>query len=326
MLYLVYRNILLLIMRSTILVGGQAVIEGVMMRVPGAYATAVRKKDGGIEIKRHSFESMITNNRFLSLPIIRGMIHLYESMKMGYGTLQWSAEISEPNINQSNKFLDSILSLLSIVFAIGLFFGLPIISADFFLNYFSFKEDTLIFNIISGIIRIALFLIYLISISFLKDVHRLFQFHGAEHKTVYNFESGQNINIDNAKLFSKEHPRCGTSFIFIVMLVSIFSFTIIDTLIIALGVDLTVIKRLLFHIPCIPLVAGLSYEVLKIIAKYQKYYLFQIFAYPGLLLQKITTQNPDDSQLEVAIAALKNAFGDNLSHYEGKEFNADAIG
>mgnify|MGYP001321074438 CR=1 FL=1 len=326
MLYLVYRNILLLIMRSTILVGGQAVIEGVMMRVPGAYATAVRKKDGGIEIKRHSFESMITNNRFLSLPIIRGMIHLYESMKIGYGTLQWSAEISEPNINQSNKFLDSILSLLSIVFAIGLFFGLPIISADFFLNYFSFKEDTLIFNIISGVIRIALFLIYLISISFLKDVHRLFQFHGAEHKTVYNFESGQNINIDNAKLFSKEHPRCGTSFIFIVMLVSIFSFTIIDTFIIALGVDLTVIKRLLFHIPCIPLVAGLSYEVLKIIAKYQKYYLFKIFAYPGLLLQKITTQNPDDSQLEVAIAALKNAFGDNLSNYEGKEFNADAIG
>ena len=326
MLYLVYRNILLFIMRSTILVGGQAVIEGVMMRVPGAYATAVRKKDGGIEIKRHSFESMITNNRFLSLPIIRGMIHLYESMKIGYGTLQWSAEISDPNINQSNKFLDSILSLLSIVFAIGLFFGLPIISADFFLNYFSFKEDTLIFNIISGIIRIALFLIYLISISFLKDVHRLFQFHGAEHKTVYNFESGQNINIDNAKLFSKEHPRCGTSFIFIVMLVSIFSFTIIDTLIIALGVDLTVIKRLLFHIPCIPLVAGLSYEVLKIIAKYQKYYLFKIFAYPGLLLQKITTQNPDNSQLEVAIAALKNAFGDNLSHYEGKEFNADAIG
>ena len=326
MLYLVYRNILLFIMRSTILVGGQAVIEGVMMRVPGAYATAVRKKDGGIEIKRHSFESMITNNRFLSLPIIRGMIHLYESMKIGYGTLQWSAEISDPNINQSNKFLDSILSLLSIVFAIGLFFGLPIISADFFLNYFSFKEDTLIFNIISGIIRIALFLIYLISISFLKDVHRLFQFHGAEHKTVYNFESGQNINIDNAKLFSKEHPRCGTSFIFIVMLVSIFSFTIIDTFIIALGVDLTVIKRLLFHIPCIPLVAGLSYEVLKIIAKYQKYYLFKIFAYPGLLLQKITTQNPDDSQLEVAIAALKNAFGDNLSHYEGKEFNADAIG
>jgi len=326
MLYLVYRNILLLIMRSTILVGGQAVIEGVMMRVPGAYATAVRKKDGGVEIKRHSFESMITNNRFLSLPIIRGMIHLYESMKIGYGTLQWSAEISDPNINQSNKLLDSILSLLSIVFAIGLFFGLPIISADFFLNYFSFKEDTLIFNIISGIIRIALFLIYLISISFLKDVHRLFQFHGAEHKTVYNFESGQNINIDNAKLFSKEHPRCGTSFIFIVMLVSIFSFTIIDTLIIALGVVLTVIKRLLFHIPCIPLVGGLSYEVLKIIAKYQKYYLFKIFAYPGLLLQKITTQTPDDSQLEVAIAALKNAFGDNLSHYEGKEFNADAIG
>ncbi len=327
MLYLVYRNILLLIMRSTILVGGQAVIEGVMMRVPGAYATAVRAKDGIIKIDHHPFESIITKYKFLSFPIIRGMIHLYESMKIGYGTLQWSAEISDTDAKPVNPLLDQFLSFLSILFAIGLFFGLPILSADFFINYFQLSDNTFIFNIISGITRIILFLTYLISISFLKDVHRLFQFHGAEHKTVYNFESGQNINIDNAKTFSKEHPRCGTSFVFIVMLVSIISFTIIDTLIIILGnTELTVIKRLLFHIPCIPLVAGFSYEVLKLIAKYQKYFLFKIFAYPGLLLQKITTQNPDDSQLEVAIVALKNAFGDKLSKYEGKEFNADAIG
>ena len=328
MLYLVYRNILLMIMRSTILVGGQAVIEGVMMRVPGAYATAVRTKDGDIKIDYHPFESMISRYNFLSLPILRGMIHLYESMKIGYGTLQWSAEISEPDTNKPNKFLDTILSLLSILFAVGLFFALPLLSADFFLNYVSDSEGAFIFNIISGITRISLFLIYLISISFLKDVHRLFQFHGAEHKTVYNFESGKNLNIDNAQSFSKEHPRCGTSFVFIVMLVSIFSFTIIDSIIMAIFnlTELTVIARLSFHIPCIPLVAGFSYEVLKIIAKYQKYFLFKMFAYPGLLLQKITTQNPDDSQLEVAISALKNAFGDKLSDYEGKEFNADAIG
>ena len=202
------------------------------------------------------------------------------------------------------------------------------LSADFFLTYFANSADVFIFNIISGITRISLFLIYLISISFLKDVHRLFQFHGAEHKTVYNFESGKNLNIDNAQSFSKEHPRCGTSFVFIVMLVSIFSFTIIDSIIMIIFslTELTVVTRLLFHIPCIPLVAGFSYEVLKIIAKYQKYFLFQIFAYPGLLLQRITTQNPDNAQLEVAISALKNAFGDKLSNYEGKEFNADAIG
>ena len=328
MLYLIYRNILLLIMRSTILVGGQAVIEGVMMRVPGAYATAVRTKDGKIEVDYHPFESIITRYKLLALPIIRGMIHLYESMKIGYGTLQWSAEMTEPDAQPTNKFLDSFLSFLSIVFAIGLFFGLPILSADLAINYFKIEDNTFIFNIVSGIVRITLFLVYLISISFLKDVHRLFQFHGAEHKTVYNFESGKSINVDNAKTFSKEHPRCGTSFVFIVMLVSIFSFTIIDAIIIATFQlsELTVLTRLLFHIPCIPLVAGFSYEVLKIIAKYQQYFLFKIFAYPGLLLQKITTQTPDDSQLEVAISALKNAFGDKLSKYEGQEFNADAIG
>ncbi len=328
MLYLVYRNILLIIMRSTILVGGQAVIEGVMMRVPGAYATAVRAKDGTIKIDHHPFESIITKYKFFTLPIIRGMIHLYESMKIGYGTLQWSADISEPEANKPNKFLDAILSLLSIILAIGLFFALPLILANFFLTHFSNSNDNFIFNIISGLVRISLFLIYLISISFLEDVHRLFQFHGAEHKTVYNFESGKNINIENAQSFSKEHPRCGTSFVFIVMLVSIFSFTIIDSIIMAIFnmTELTVVTRLLFHIPCIPLVAGFSYEVLKIIAKYQQYFLFKIFAYPGLLLQKITTKNPDDSQLEVAISALKNAFGDKLSQYEGKEFNADAIG
>jgi len=315
-------------MRSTILVGGQAVIEGVMMRVPGAYATAVRAKDGTIKIDYHPFESIITKYKFLRLPIIRGMIHLYESMKIGYGTLQWSADISEPEVNKPNKFLDAILSLLSIILAIGLFFALPLILANFFLNHFSNSNDNFIFNIISGLVRISLFLIYLISISFLEDVYRLFQFHGAEHKTVYNFESGKNINIENAQSFSKEHPRCGTSFVFIVMLVSIFSFTVIDSIIMAVFnmTELTVVTRLLFHIPCIPLVAGFSYEVLKIIAKYQKYFLFKIFAYPGLLLQKITTKNPDDSQLEVAISALKNAFGDRLSEYEGKEFNADAIG
>ena len=115
-----------------------------------------------------------------------------------------------------------------------MFFGLPILSADLAINYFEIEDNTFIFNIVSGIARITLFLVYLISISFLKDVHRLFQFHGAEHKTVYNFESGKNLNINNAQSFSKEHPRCGTSFVFIVMLVSIFSFTIIDAIIIAI--------------------------------------------------------------------------------------------
>jgi len=325
MLYFIYRNILMLLMRSSILVGGQAVIEGVMMRVPGAYATAVRKINGDIAFDYHSFQSSTTNNIFYNLPIIRGMIHLYESMKIGYQTLQWSIDINTPDIKK-NEILDSILSFFSILFAIGLFFGIPLILATW-IQKLSGGEGTIAFNIISGLIRIGLFLIYLIGISFLKDIKRLFQFHGAEHKTVYNFESGKEINVSNANSFQKEHPRCGTSFVFIVMIVAIISFSIIDTVMIhMLDIQLNVIKRLLIHIPFIPIVAGFSYEVLKITAKFQKYFIFKMLAYPGLMLQKITTQTPDEQQLEVAIEALRCAFGDNLKKYQGQKFNADAIG
>ena len=325
MIYFIYRNILMLLMRSSILVGGQAVIEGVMMRVPGAYATAVRKNNGEIVFDYHPFVSITTKNSFYGLPIIRGMIHLYESMKIGYQTLQWSADMNDPDVKQ-NKFLDSILSFLSILFAIGLFFGTPLLLADF-IQQWTGGNSTIAYNIISGVIRIGLFLLYLIGISFLKDIHRLFQFHGAEHKTVYNFESGKEINISNASTFEKEHPRCGTSFVFIVMIVAIISFSIIDSILIhTMGIELNVVRRLLIHIPCIPLVAGFSYEVLKLTAKFQKYFIFKILAYPGLLLQRITTQNPDAQQLEVAIEALRCAFGDSLKDYQGKEFNADAIG
>ena len=324
MLQLLYRSILFILMRTTILVGGQAVIEGVMMRVPGAYATAVRKSDGAIELDYHKFESKVLKNSFYGLPIIRGMIHLYESMSIGYQTLQWSVEINEPNQN-TNKILDAVLSFISIIFSLGLFVGIPILVADFLQNYF-LNKNSFSFNLLSGLVRIILFLTYLISISFMKDIKRLFQFHGAEHKTVYNFESGQNLNIKNATYFPKEHPRCGTSFIFIVMLVSIISYSIIDGILIQSGVDLTVIKRLLIHIPCLPLVAGFSYEVLKITAKFQNYFIFKVLAFPGLMLQKITTQTPDDTQLEVAINALKHAFGDDLHKYSGKQFKAEAVG
>jgi len=324
MLYLIYRSISLTFMKSTILVGGQAVIEGVMMRVPGAYATAVRQSNGEVALDYHTFNSKVVSNYFYGLPIIRGMIHLYESMSIGYKTLEWSAKISEPN-QKTNKTLDSLLSFISILFSLGLFVGIPIIVADFVQNSL-LEKNTFIFNIISGLVRIFIFLTYLILISFMKDIKRLFQFHGAEHQTVYNFESGKPLTIENAKKFPKEHPRCGTSFIFIVMLVSIISYGIIDAIVINLGIDLTVIKRLLIHIPCLPIVAGFSYEVLKITAKFQNYFLFKILGFPGLMLQKITTQTPTDNQLEVAINALKHAFGDQLKKYEGKEFNAEAVG
>ena len=139
MLYLLYRSILLTLMRTTILVGGQAVIEGVMMRVPGAYATAVRKSDGTIAIDYHQFHSKVTQNSFCSLPIIRGMIHLYESMKIGYQTLQWSADIAEPD-KKNNQIIEGILSFISIIFSLGLFIGIPIIAADFLQGYITDKN------------------------------------------------------------------------------------------------------------------------------------------------------------------------------------------
>ena len=324
MLYLIYRSILLTLMKSTILVGGQAVIEGVMMRVPGAYATAVRKADGTIALDYNKFISKVTNNSFYGLPIIRGMIHLFESMSIGYKTLEWSAKIAEPD-QKTNKFIDAILTIISLIFSLSLFVGLPLLAADLLQHYY-LSENTFVFNMISGLVRICLFLTYLILISYMSDIKRLFQFHGAEHKTVYNFESGDKLNIDNASTFPKEHPRCGTSFIFIVMLVSIISYSLIDIIAVQIGIDLTVLNRLLIHIPCLPLVAGFSYEVLKITAKYQNYTFFKILGFPGLALQKITTQKPDEAQLEVAITALTHAFGEDIQKYEGKQFSAEAVG
>ena len=325
-----YKIISLFLMKSSILVGGQAVIEGVMMRVPGAYATAVRLKDKSIKVQRKNFISIIEKHNLKNYAIIRGMIHLYESMKMGYQTLDWSANMQEESndlVNKDsmvNKIQEFLLSLLSIAFAIGLFLFLPL----FFANYFeNIINQPLFFNIVSGSIRILIFLIYLIAISQLKDVKRLFQYHGAEHKVVYNFESGNDLTIKNAKRFSTFHPRCGTSFVFIIMLVTIFSHVLIDYFALFFISKLTVFIRLILHIAFLPLIAGLGYEVLKFLATKQNNALFFLLSKPGLWLQKITTKEPTDNQLEVSLQALKTAFGeDEIQKFQGKKFIADAIG
>tara|TARA_B100000315_G_C14100454_1_gene373466 strand:- start:41 stop:532 length:492 start_codon:yes stop_codon:yes gene_type:complete len=162
-------------------------------------------------------------------------------------------------------------------------------------------------------------------ISFIKDVHRLFQYHGAEHKTVYNFESGRKLTIENAQSFPTQHPRCGTSFLFIIMIVAIFSFAVLDTVMIYYIGELKVWMRLAYHIPFIPIVAGMGYEVLKLTAKHRDNILFIVLAKPGLWLQNITTKQPDDAQIEVALKALEEAFGKNLEKYTGKTYVAEAI-
>jgi len=317
----------LVISQSSILVGGQAVMEGVMMRVPGAYATAVRDPDGNIQIDRHDFKSKVDAYPFLKMPLLRGIIGLFESLKIGYSTLQWSAEISIPEeeaSKETSKFVDVLLTIFSLALALGLFFVAPIGLTSWL---FDKDQDAFIFNLISGMFRVIFFITYLVLISLMKDVRRLFQYHGAEHKTVYNFESGKELSISNAQQFPTQHPRCGTSFLFIIMLVAILSFAILDSVVLLYVEELKIWMRLIFHIPFIPIVAGLGYEVLKLTAKHRSNIFFRALAQPGLWLQNITTKQPDDGQVEVALEALKEAFGDKLSQYSsGETYVAEAIG
>ena len=317
----------LLVTKSSILVGGQAVMEGVMMRVPGAYATAVRDIKGNIQVDRHEFKSIIDTYPLLKKPIIRGIIGLFEALNIGYSTLQWSAEIitSEDAIsNKSNKITDVLITLFSLFLALCLFFIAPIGLTSWL---FDKDQDAFIFNIISGTFRVVFFITYLLLISLIKDVHRLFQYHGAEHKTVYNFESGKDLNVSNAQQFPTQHPRCGTSFLFIIMIVAILSFALLDSAIMLYINELKIWMRLVFHIPFIPIVGGLGYDVLKLTAKYRNNIFFLILAKPGLWLQNITTKQPDNEQVEVALKALEEAFGDKLPQYtSGETFVAEAIG
>jgi uncharacterized protein YqhQ len=252
------------------------------------------------------------------------MVHLYESMKIGYSSLDWSAQLNEGNIEQKkNKLVDFFMTIISVFFALSLFVFLPLYFTSFFFK--NIINEPLYFNLISGSIRVTIFLLYLIIISQLKDVKRLFEYHGAEHKTVYNFESGKELKISNAKKFSTLHPRCGTSFVFIIMLVTIFTYTVLDSIALIFIDELTYLYRMVFHILCLPLVSGIGYEVLKFLAKYQNNIFCKSLSKPGMWLQKITTNNPKDDQLEIAIHALKTAFGEDLAKYQGKKFSADAI-
>ena len=315
---------MLFIMKPAILVGGQAVIEGVMMRVPGAVATAVRGPKGEIRIKRKPFFSITEKSAFWKKPILRGAASLFEAIKLGYSTLQWSANIAvppdEPDKKQS-KLADIFTIFISVGLALSLFLIIPMWITTKFLNV---EKDVLWFNMISGGFRIVFFF-YLALISLLKDVRRLFQYHGSEHKVVYNFESGKELTIQNAQSFPTQHPRCGTSFLFIVLLSAILIFALVDTVIISVIGTISLPIRLLFHIPMIPLVSGIGYEIIKLTARKESL-LFRILRKPGLWLQNITTNQPEDEMVAVAIEALKSAFGDEYEKISRKKYIAEAIG
>ena len=317
-------------MEKKILVGGQAVIEGVMMRVPGAYATAVRKPDGTIETKRHEFTSVTEKAPLLKRPIFRGVVSLFESLKIGLRTLQFSADVAIQAEEEAqgkahkeeNKFVSGLTMVFALLLGFALFGFLPLYITT---ELLSIEKKAFAFNIIAGMWRIGFFLVYLWLISLMKDIQRLFQYHGAEHKIVFTFESGKDLTAENSRSFQTFHPRCGTSFIFIVLIASILMFAMIDTVIIAIMGNITLPMRLFFHLLMLPLVSGVGYEFLKLTAKYQRSWWGRSLSAPGLWLQRITTKPPSDEQLEVAIVALKTAFADSYDDYVGHKFVAAAV-
>lgn len=299
------------------------------MRVPGAYATAVRRPDGEIEVRHENFQSIAERIPIFKKPFLRGMISMFESLKIGLGTIQLSAEIAMPEENTAksqSKTSEKIATAASTVFAFGLaflLFGfLPLWLTTKLLNI---ARKALAFNLVVGAWRILFFLAYLWIISLMKDIQRLFQYHGAEHKVVFTFENGRELNVENTRPYTTYHPRCGTSFIFIVMIVGILIFALIDSLVIWGFGSITLGTRLIFHLILLPLVAGTGYEFLKVSARFQDRTFMRWLIAPGLWLQRITTKPPTDDQIEVAIAALKGAFGDQYEKYAGQEYIADAV-
>ena len=319
------RYLPLLLSKPAILVGGQAVIEGVMMRVPGAYATAVRDPQGNIQIDRHEFQSLTEKSKIWKKPVLRGMTALFEAMRIGFGTLQWSADIALPE-EEKGKEPSKLGNFLSILFAIVLALLLFMIGPMWITTkLLDIEKEALAFNLVSGLFRITFFILYLGIISLLKDVRRLFQYHGAEHRVVYNFESGNNVTVENAQAFPTQHPRCGTSFLFIVLISAILIFALIDTIVISMLGTISLGIRLLVHLPLIPLVMGLSYEAIKISARKGQSRFVRALRAPGLWLQNITTRQPEDDMVEVAITALESAFGERYSEMVGKKYTAEAI-
>lgn len=309
-------------------IGGQAVIEGVMMKNMDRYAVSVRKPNGKIETKVEECVSFAEKHPLFQLPVFRGMANFLESMVIGMKTLNYSASFYEDEEEQTEsrteqllekilgekaeKIIMGIVLVFSLAISIGLFMILPYIASEA-LGKLIRNEYVILF--MEGIIRIAIFLGYIVLISRMEDIKRVFMYHGAEHKTINCLEAGVPLTPENVDNFSRLHKRCGTSFIFIVMIISMvfFFFIRVDT------IWLRIVLRLLF----LPLIAGVSYEFIRL-AGNSDHPLVQIFSKPGLALQRLTTKEPDHSMIEVAIASVEGVFDwreylENLHKGEQKE-------
>jgi uncharacterized protein YqhQ len=295
-----------------ILVGGQAVIEGVMMRTPHAYAVAVRRANGSIEVKREAVKRVSDYWKPLSWVVIRGFAVLVQSLVLGLRTLNYSINVSMMDLAEQEtpqkskkpgKDNSSLTIAATMIFGIGvavfLFILLPLWITSWLRGYFPAIHNWVVFNLVDGLIRVIFFLGYILLVSMMKDIRRVFQYHGAEHKVVHTWEAGEELTVENARKKTTLHPRCGTSFLMFVMVVSIVVFSIFKLH----AFWAIFLSRLVL----VPVVSGLSYELIRFSAPRCQKGFFRLIVIPGLALQRVTTKEPSDDQLEIAIHALKQA-------------------
>lgn len=292
-------------------IGGQAVLEGVMMKNGEKYAVAVRKADGNIVVEPENYQGILHESKIKNLPFIRGIFNFLDSLILGMRALNYSASFYEEEDEKetaldrkmdrltggnSEKFLNTVVTVISIVLAVAIFVVLPYFISSLFE---SFIRNASLMTIIEGVIRIVIFLAYVIGISAMKDIRRLYQYHGAEHKCINCIEKGRPLTVHNVMRSSRLHRRCGTSFIFFILFVSIVLFFFIR-------VD-NVAQKVVIRILLMPVVAGISYEIIRLAGRTDNIFV-RIISAPGMWIQKITTKEPDESMVEVAIASVEAVF------------------
>ncbi|MCK4665798.1 DUF1385 domain-containing protein, partial [Candidatus Dependentiae bacterium] len=273
-----------------------AVLEGVMMRMPGKYTVSVRKSDGTITTKKENIKSLADKSKFFSFPFIRGVIILFETLLVGFKALNFASEVLLEEEGEEMSKTNTVFSIIfAILLAFGLFFALPLLLTNIVKGHFALLENNrIIFNLIDGFFRILIFLLYLIFISFIKDMKRVFEYHGAEHKAIFAYENDGNLIPENALKYSRLHPRCGTSFIMIVIVLSILVFSVFKST--SSFLFLIGMRFLL-----IPIIMGVSYEIIKFSSLRPNNFFLKIFTYPGIALQYFTTREPTKDQVEVAV-------------------------
>lgn len=302
-------------------IGGQAVLEGIMMKNKDKYAVAVRKADQEIELMVDEYKSFNEGKKILSLPFIRGIFNFIDSMVLGIKTLMYSSQFYEEEAEENGQkntddttekkgFKDRAEDImmgftvfLSVIFSVALFIVLPYFISEFMKNSLHISSNTAL-SVVEGVVRIAIFILYIALISMMKDIKRTYMYHGAEHKCINCIEDGRELNVENVRVSSRLHRRCGTSFLFLVMFISIAAFILVSAI---LPQDVGRLAKVIVRLLLVPVIAGVSYEVLRLAGKNDSL-VVRIISAPGMALQKLTTKEPDDSMIEVAIQAVEAVF------------------